>query len=30
MHLMLKINHHILGMRKLLAQVPFNIVLLCG
>jgi len=30
MHLMLKIHHHVLGLRKLLAQVPFDTVLLCG
>ena len=30
MHLMLKINHHVLGLHKLLAQVPFDMVLLRG
>ena len=28
MHLMLKINHHVLGLCKLLAQVPLDMVLL--
>ena len=28
MHLMLKIHHYMLGLRKLLVQVPLNTVLL--